>query len=216
VPRAAVVFAAAECYPSARLRARLAGLETPYVVAADAGATIALAFGYQPDVVVGDLDSIDQATLAALRRLGVPLEEHPRDKDATDGQLAVERALQAHPSRLWLVGFLGGPRLDQTLANILLLTRIDTPSMLLDERNEATLVRPGNDHSWRTESSEIVSLVPLGGDVRGVRTHGLRWRLDGETLRSGDTRGVSNEPDAEHAAVSIEQGLLLLARHFRE
>src|SRR5450432_2020540 len=101
--------------PGPRLTARLSELPRPYVVAADGGAATALAFGFQPDVVVGDLDSIDTRVLADLQRRGVPIETYPRDKDATDGQLAVERALVAQPTCLWLLGFLGGPRLDQAL-----------------------------------------------------------------------------------------------------
>jgi thiamine pyrophosphokinase len=215
--RAAIVFAAAPIGPTSRLRARLRELSKPYVVAADGGAATALAFAYQPDVVIGDLDSIESATLSELRRLGVPIEAHPRDKDATDGQLAVERALQVRPSALVLVGFLGGPRLDQALANVLILVGLETLAVLLDEQNECVLVRPGMEHAWRTErTNEVVSLLPVNGDALGVRTRGLRWPLAGEPLRLGDTRGLSNEPTADEATVSIERGLLLVTRHFHD
>src|SRR5258708_21719882 len=122
------VFPAAPPEPTARLRARLNEPARRYVVAADQGAATALAFGLKPDVVIGDLDSIDEATLAELRRLGVPIDVYPRDKNATDGQLAVELALQKHPTQLLLLGFLGGPRLDQALANVLLLVSVAAPA----------------------------------------------------------------------------------------
>jgi thiamine pyrophosphokinase len=208
------VFAAAPLAATARLHARLSALERPYVIAADRGAATALAFGYRPDVVVGDLDSIDGSTLAELRQVNVPIDVHPRDKDSTDGQLAVEKALQQHPSRLVLLGFLGGPRLDQALANVLLLVGVETPAVLMDEHNECVLVRPGAPVAWLTEPGELISLLPLNGDAQGVCTEGLRWPLVAETLRLGDTRGVSNEPSADEATVSIEQGLLLVTRHF--
>src|SRR5258708_10922514 len=169
------VFPAAPLEPTPRLRTRLNEPTRRYVVAADHGAATALAFGLKPDVVIGDLDSIDEATLAELRRLGVPIDVHPRDKDATDGQLAVEKALQEHPSQLVLLGFLGGPRLDQALANVLLLVGIDTPTVLMDERNECVLVRPGAPFTFATDPDEIVSLLPVTGDVPRVRTEGLRW-----------------------------------------
>jgi thiamine pyrophosphokinase len=210
----AIVFAAAPLEPTSRLRTRLNEHTRRYVVAADQGAATALAFGLKPDVVIGDLDSIDEATLAELRRLGVPIDVYPRDKNATDGQLAVEKALQERPSLLVLLGFLGGPRLDQALANVLLLVSVETPAVLVDERNECVLVRPEAPYTWQTEPAEVVSLLPLNSDAHGVRTHGLRWPLTAETLRLADTRGVSNEPVAPTAAVSIEQGLLLLTRHF--
>src|SRR5207245_984641 len=146
----AIVSAGAPLAPAVGVRTRLSAFRQPYVIAADRGAATALAFGYQPDVVIGDLDSIDEPTLAELRRRAVPIETHPRDKDATDGQLAIARALQFGPAQLVLLGFLGGPRLDQALANVLLLVGLETPTVLLDERNECTLVRPGPPYTWQT------------------------------------------------------------------
>ena len=213
VPAAALVFAAAPVQLTARLRARLSERMDALVVAADDGATTALAFGLTPDLVIGDLDSISSATLSRLRQANVPIQTYPRDKDATDGELAVDYALRAKPGALWLVGFLGGSRLDQALANVLLLTRIAAPAVLLDERNEAVLVRPGGVHAWRPEQREVVSLLPLR-HVRGARTVGLRWRLDGASLSVGGTRGISNEPVATEASVAIDAGLLLVTRHF--
>lgn len=211
---AALVFAAVPLRPTPRLSARLAGLESPTVIAADDGATTALAFGLTPDLVIGDLDSIQPATLDELRRRNVPFETHPRDKNATDGQLAIERAVVFQPSELHLVGFLGGPRLDQALANVLLLTEIDLPTVLLDAQNECRLLRDASALSWSSEPDEVVSLIPITPRVEGVRTEGLRWPLSGETLFLGDTRGISNEPGEARARVSIQAGRLLVTRYF--
>jgi thiamine pyrophosphokinase len=210
----ALVFAGAPLSLSARVQARLAELTEAFVVAADSGAATALAFGYVPDVVVGDFDSLPPATLAELERRGVAIERHPADKDATDGQLAIERALLTTPSALWLVGFLGGPRLDQALASVLQLVTLDVPTTLFDEHNECTLLRPGRGHAWLAEPGEVISLIPLGDDVEGVTTHGLRWPLTNARLRVGDARGVSTEPVSTHVRVSIASGCLLLTRHF--
>jgi thiamine pyrophosphokinase len=211
---AAIVFAAAPLTPTPRLRTLLSQLANAFVVAADAGAAIALEFGLTPHVVIGDLDSVDQLTLTYLVQHEIPVEEYPRDKDATDGQLAIERVLKEHPTELWLLGFLGGPRLDQALANVFLLAQLEVPTVLLDERNECRLLRGPASHTWAPESSEVVSLLPLTEEVHDVRTVGLRWALQGDTLHRGDTRGISNEPAAAQASVSISQGMLLLTRHF--
>ena len=214
MPGTALVFGGAPVVGTPRLTARLAEWREAFVVAADAGAATALRLGFLPDVVVGDLDSIDTASLRELRQRGVPVESYPTDKDATDGQLAVERALATSPRELLLVGFLGGPRLDQELANVLLLTRLPTPGVLVDGSNECRLLRSGETWAWLAEPREVVSLLPLAGDAGGVRTHGLRWRLDGDTLHGGETRGVSNEPIQQHVSVGLDSGCLLVTRHF--
>jgi thiamine pyrophosphokinase len=211
---AALVFAAAPLEPTPRLSARLSKLESPVVVAADDGATTALALGFTPDVVLGDFDSIEPSTFAELQRRGVPIETHPRDKNATDGQLAIERALQSQPTEVFLVGFLGGPRLDQALANVLLLLTVDVPTVLVDAHNECRLLRARAVLTWTPDRDEVVSLIPLTPTVEGVRTEGLRWPLVGEQLHLGDTRGISNEPAAQRISIQTDAGVLLVTRHF--
>jgi thiamine pyrophosphokinase len=209
-----LIFAGAPLEPTPRLRARLVHLQGPIVVvAADRGAATALAFGFRPDLVVGDFDSLDPSTLEALRRAGIQLETHPRDKDQIDGQLAIERALERQPEALVLLGFVGGPRFDQTLATLSLLTRINLPTVVLDARNELLLLHAPATHTWPAEADEIVSLVPFTADAV-VTTDGLRWPLRGETLRVGDTRGISNEPVSNAPRVEIASGSLIVARHF--
>jgi thiamine pyrophosphokinase len=55
----------------------------------------------------------------------------------------------------------------------------------------------------------LVTLLPLGGPVGGVRTSGLRWALTGDRLDPGSTRGVSNELTGPVATVSVDSGVLL-------
>jgi thiamine pyrophosphokinase len=62
----------------------------------------------------------------------------------------------------------------------------------------------------RGRSGDLVSLIPWGGEVRGVRTQGLRWPLSNETLHPHKTRGISNELTGEVAHVEIKSGLLLI------
>ena len=83
-----------------------------------------------------------------------------------------------------------------------------------DDHNESRILRPNAVCQWQPETNEIVSLIPLHGDVEGVRTQGLRWPLQDELLRLGETRGVSNEPVAPEVSVSIRRGLLLVTRYF--
>ncbi len=210
------MFAGAPLVAAPRLRARLAELCPPgaYVVAADRGAETALACGYPPDLLIGDMDSIEPALLAELRSRPMEVNVLPRDKDATDGQLALEGALAIGPERLVLAGYLGGPRLDQELANVLLLTTLPVPAVLLDPHNEAVLLRGGERMQWAAEPGELVSLLPLSTNARGISTRGLRWSLEGAELPLGTTRGVSNEPVASEVSVSAEEGLVLVTRHF--
>jgi thiamine pyrophosphokinase len=207
----ALIFAAVHVTPTPRLKARLP--LNAFVVAADHGAANALAFGLTPDVVVGDFDSIDPETQAVLDRRKVQIEAYPRDKEQTDGQLAIERALQSEAKELFLVGFLGGPRLDMTIANVLLLTRTSARATLLDELNECTLLNATDHQAWHPDPDERISIVPITPTAQ-LTTQGLRWPLSDETLYLGDTRGISNEPVSTEARVDVGRGSALLIRHF--
>ncbi len=74
---------------------RAAGLVSPtaVVVAADSGLDAARAAGIAVHHVVGDLDSVDPRSLAGAERAGVHVHRHPADKDATDGELALDLAV---------------------------------------------------------------------------------------------------------------------------
>jgi len=56
----------------------------------------------------------------------------------------------------------------------------------------------------------VVTLLPVGGNAQGVATRGLRYPLDGETLRVGRSRGLSNEVVEAPASVWLGAGTLLV------
>src|SRR4051794_10898103 len=102
--------------PSVRSRLPDAAL----VIAADSGADHAASLGLSVDLVVGDLDSVSPAGLAAARDGGARVDEHPAEKDATDLELALDAAVSAGATEIVVVGGHGG-RLDHLLANCMLL-----------------------------------------------------------------------------------------------
>lgn len=210
----AVVVCGAPVHRTPRLVARLRRLVDPLVVAADGGASAALSLSLRVSVVVGDLDSLAPDVAAALTASSVAMEVHPRDKDATDGELAIAYALRVCPGPLWLLGFLGGPRLDQTAANLGLLTRLPSGTRVLDGGYEAILLRGRARAQWEPVADEIVSLVPVGSDALGVSAEGVRWPLKGERLPLGSTRGTSNAPAGGRVVISLEDGVLLAIRLF--
>lgn len=192
---------------------RLADAEL--VVAADGGATWLASIGVRPDVVIGDLDSIDPGLVARLEADGVSVVRHPLAKDATDAELAVDHAVSAGARRIVILGALAGQRLDHALANVLLLLRQAGPGALEDVRIvrgsvAVRAMRGGGRLALEGGPGSLVSLLALDGEASGVRTNGLRFALDGEALAMGSTRGISNVVTAAPASVSLERGALLV------
>ncbi len=185
-------------------------------IAADGGLHHLRRLGLEPDLVIGDLDSLAPEEIEQLRRGHVRVEQHPVHKDETDLELAVDAALQAGCTTLFILGALGG-RLDMTLANIFLLALPELSGIdarLEDGIEEVFLIRPGGDAEGAGRMidgrpGDRVSLLPLGGPARGIRTGGLYYPLRGETLYPERTRGVSNLMVEAQAQVTVEEGVLI-------
>jgi thiamine pyrophosphokinase len=184
-------------------------LHADLVVAADSGLEHARALGIAVDLVVGDLDSVDPAVLDAAIADGVEVEQHPVAKDATDLELALDAALARGATRVLVLGAHGG-RLDHFLANVLLLTSRRFASAQVEARLDGAHVSVVRERvELVAHAGALCSLLPVGGPAVGVRTDGLRYPLDHETLEPGTTRGVSNELLTDTATVSLDSGVLV-------
>jgi thiamine pyrophosphokinase len=182
------------------------------IIGADGGAAQALARGLIPHCIIGDMDSLLGEDRARLAAHGSRFVEHPRAKDETDLELALTYAAEQGAREIVILGALGG-RLDHTLSNVLLLALpalAGTAVRIVDGDHEALLVRSGGAATLAGKPGDLVSLLPLGGDVHGVTTAGLAWTLHADTLRFGFSRGVSNEMTAPVARIEIEAGCLLV------
>ncbi len=213
----AAATAIAVCGPvtpaAAEVRARLPAADV--VIAADGGIHAADALGLTVDVLVGDLDSVSDVRLAEARRRGTRIEQHARDKDATDLDLALDTALAFGVGRLVVVDGGVGPRLDHFLANALLLAHPRLRAVTVDAalgNAWISVVHPGAERTIVGVPRSIVSLLPIAGAVDDVSTKGLRWPLHGETLTAGSTRGISNELVAATASVRIGAGTLFVVQ----
>lgn len=180
------------------------------LVCADGGANYVWALGMIPNMVIGDMDSIDPRIRAQLVEKGtVELVTAPTDKDETDTELALKAAIARKPSELVMMGMLGG-RLDHTMANIGLLSMVpESMKCHIDEPNTRIwLVR--KELTFDCEAGQTVSVLPFEGDARGVTLRGMKYPLVDGVLKHGRTRGVSNLAVGPTARVAVEHGMALV------
>jgi thiamine pyrophosphokinase len=186
------------------------------VIAADRGAAHARAWGWPVHLLVGDLDSLGAEDAARVAAGGTPVITALPTKDETDLELALAHALTDGAGEIVICAALGG-RTDHLLANVLLLTRPELAGrrvVLADGQESIRLLR-GDGFTpaclaLRGTPGDLVSLLPLGGDVDGVTTEGLAFPLHDETLFLGRARGVSNAFTSSHARITLRRGSLLV------
>jgi thiamine pyrophosphokinase len=179
------------------------------IIAADGGAAHCRRLEVTPTVIVGDLDSLSAADVAYWQEQGVSFQRHDHRKDETDLELAFLYARQLELEEILVLGALGG-RWDQTFANILLPGYHKLRGLPVKFwHNGVSIIPIEGTRTVRGKPGQTVSLIPIGGDAHGVRTEGLEWPLEGETLLLGATRGVSNVLQAERARIEVGEGMVL-------
>src|SRR5579863_6839230 len=182
-----VIFAGGTYRPGTASQKALASANM--VIAADSGAATALRLGHVPAYVVGDFDSLDAQLVEQLRVRGSHIISAAVEKDETDTELAVQLAIEQGATSITLLGALGGDRFDHTIANVLLLADFDTvPIQIIDGPSICWLLRGPGHSVIEGHADDLLSLLPLTGDATGIRTHGLYYPLNGQTLRFGKPR----------------------------
>ena len=178
-------------------------------IAADAGLRLCRQLGQSPDLVLGDFDSMDVSD-APADALHVPVE-----KDDTDTGLALREGLRRGCREFFIYGGTGGRRLDHTLANLqsLAFLRENGARGWLYDRDFVYTVIKNETLTLRREVDwGLVSLFALGDRARGVTLTGLQYPLDHAELTCAFPLGVSNHFAEERAAVTVEDGLLLVGQ----
>lgn len=156
----------------------------PTLVAADGGADHALAAGYAPQAVIGDMDSISGAARARID----PARFHPvAEQDSTDFDKCL-RAISA--PFVVAVGF-DGDRMDHALAAFNTLARQPGPPCILLGPHDAVFLAPARPVDLALAVGTRLSLFPMGA-VTG-QGHGLRWPIEGIDFAPDGRIGTSNE-----------------------
>ncbi len=175
------------------------------IVAADGGALRALACGLIPDVVIGDLDSVQRLDRSRLPKTEFLLRP---SQELNDLEKALQYCREQGATHLVLLG-LTGRRLDHTLNNLSVLSRYDRFFTLeiYDRYGQIFLVR--DRFSYQGTPGQNISLIPLG-KVEGVTTRGLKYPLRDEALIFGKREGLSNEVVENPVEITLRQGLLFV------
>ena len=182
--------------------------EADFSIAADRGLEAFDAAGLEPDMLVGDMDSVSQNVLA---RYESRLSEDRLNciKNDTDCEYALNLAISRGATEIVLLGALGG-RLDHALANLMMVVRAARRGVWAEIRAEGVqIVRINESYTLTGAKGSTVSLLPLG-EARGISVRGCYYTIEDFTLASDTSRGVSNVVTADEAVFTVREGDLML------
>lgn len=183
-----------------------------HIICADGAAKYLMDLNIYPDLLIGDLDSINEKTLKWAEKNNIKIQRFPVKKDMTDTELAVESALKQNPNKITIIGAIGS-RLDHSLGNIMLLYKIHKlgiDAAVVNEINYITIV--SDVLKMKCRIGEIISIIPVGGDARGVTLEGLKYPLNDHNIKMGSSLGISNKSVSEEIIISVKDGILLVVK----
>lgn len=192
----------------------LALQEEDYVIAVDGGLSYCGILAVEPDLIIGDFDSVNEQEKLAIKTLQrqVPerIVELQPEKDDTDMLAAIKYGLELGYTDFRIYAGTGG-RLEHTFANIQCLLYlknhgatgylVDGTGMILVLQNEAVHLNKSLEG--------YMSLFALGRKAKGVTIQGMKYPLKDYTMTNDFPIGISNEFIGEEAVISVEEGELV-------
>ncbi len=157
------------------------------------------------DENLGDFDSLSEVPSP------LPSQRFPAEKNETDGELAVDRALSLGATDIDFYGG-EGKRADHFLGNLHLLykaKKLGVNARLIGNEAEFTLCGEG-EQQFPCKVGQTFSLLPFGGDAHIMELKGVKYAADDLLLSYGSTRGVSNLTKEEKFSFRVEKGYVLV------
>lgn len=184
------------------------------VIAVDGGLSYCGILNVEPDLILGDFDSVSEQEAEAIESLERQIPDRvlrlPCEKDDTDTLAALKEGLRRGYTEFRIYAGTGG-RFDHTLANIqcLLFLKnrgavgylVDGTGMMLVIKNEAI--------HFQKSMEGYLSLFSLVEESRGVTIEGMKYPLDRAVVRNDFPIGISNEFVGAAASVAVENGTLV-------
>ncbi|MGI5824004.1 MAG: thiamine diphosphokinase [Bacillota bacterium] len=190
-----------------------------YCICADKGAEIAEICGRLPDFLVGDMDSVNTETLKWCSENRVPEKRFIPEKDYTDGEIAVDFAINyAKKNGIGLICVVGGcgNRFDHTLANIYIGKKILDNGLRVVYCNDNSfiyLLKGNCSQKVELINGKTVSLLPMGGNAEGVTLRGFKYPLHESRLNVDVSLGISNELISDIGTVFLRNGYLMVIQN---
>jgi len=177
------------------------------IVCCDGSVEKLVSHGFEPDAIVGDLDSVSEA----LKERYKIILFHDPDQETNDLTKAVKWCISQGIKEIAILGATG-LREDHTIANVSLLAEysLDIKALMLTDTgvfeayNKSVTIK-----SYPGQQISLFSIDPL----MRITSQGLRYPLRKLSLKNW-WRGTLNESSAESFKLEFEGGPLIVFREY--
>ena len=158
--------------------------EAATLICVDGGADKAISLGLEPDIILGDLDSIVKDE-KRYQCPAIPL----KDQSRNDLEKSLEWCIKQNISEIDLIGFSGG-RDDQYLATMEITKKFINEIRMTLYTNFSVIYLINQYTEIQSEPGQIISIASFYPETK-ITTEGLKYSLNSSALLS-PSNGISN------------------------
>jgi thiamine pyrophosphokinase len=143
---------------------------------------------------------------------GVDVIRYPKDKDYTDTEICVYKALELGCMEICIIGGVGS-RIDHSLGNIGLLhlaAKKGARGYIVSKNSTIYLCKDFIRLAGKI--GDTISIIPLSGNANGLKSWGLKFQLNNTDIEFGCPIGISNEMTDSKCCIEIANGEILVIR----
>lgn len=181
-----------------------------YIICADGGLNYAYDINIKPNLLLGDLDSVNQDYLNFYK--DIDINRYKPEKDYTDTELAIITAIKLGYTEVCLI-CATGTRLDHTSANINLIEKYCKYNINISviDNNNIIYGITGKRLIYKKDvESKYISLIPITDNIYIKYLKGFKYSLNSTSVPRGSTLCISNEIVQEEAEINLVEGFALL------
>ena len=181
--------------------------EFDFVVAVDSGAEHAYKLFLKPDLVIGDLDSIDEKTYERVIKDNIEIKEYKEYKDNTDFEIALNHVMNMEIKDVTVIGGEYGD-IDHLFGTLFTIVKLHTDENILWIHGEQNILFP-NSESIEIGINKNFSILPFS-DLKNLSISGAEWNLKNENVEFGKSRTLRNISRNNQIDISVSKGKFCL------
>ena len=172
------------------------------VIGVDSGVEHLNKFAITPDLIIGDLDSIDKKLLTESAKKNIEIIKYPKNKDQTDFEIALDYAQKLEFESIDIIGGENG-EIDHLLSIFMTISINKCSNKTTWFYGKQKILF--NPKSISINLNQIFSLIPLT-NIKNLNISGAKWNLQNKNIDFGSTRTLRNESVERLIKISCDEG----------
>jgi thiamine pyrophosphokinase len=182
-----------------------------FLICADGGANSARKLKLSPNVIIGDLDSVEESVLEYYKNDALIL--RVKRQNDTDVEKGLKYAIKKGFDEVVLLGGTGD-RLDHSYCNLGIVLKFYEKIKVRLISEQSILSVYDNFIELNTVKNEVISIYGFD-DRTKITTKGLKYKLNNESLPFGVRESTSNVAMGKRIDIGIKNGKVFLIRNIK-